>query len=354
MAPPALKISPTQTIVESSPGPCASPEPPGSSTPAPVSAPLEEWTKNPTNQSTLGTSTAANREKLETASILPRSQPEPEKGQRPDPASLTPLEIVLLEKSSSQARMEVGAPGNLSPLLPPAAPPPTPLEEEPRVQLLKSGPEREDSSGNLRTNPYADQLKSKGSPGIPSLCLGDQASSEEIEKQNSKSVAPEHKGSSFPSPTREAEISPQGEEDAAHSVQEPSDCDDDDTVTDIAQHGLEMVEPGEEPQWVTSPLHSPTLKDAQETQMQGPQGHRLEKRLSHRPSLRQSRSLDGKTMVKSQWTLKSSSSSSCADLEAERNSNPLQPLAPRSEITGWDEKAMRSFQELSGLKRTDI
>ena len=184
MAPPALKISPTQTIVESSPGPFASPEPPGSSTPAPVSAPLEEWTKNPTNQSTLGTSTAANREKLETASILPRSQPEPEKGQRPDPASLTPLEIVLLEKSSSQARMEVGAPGNLSPLLPPAAPPPTPLEEEPRVQLLKSGPEREDSSGNLRTNPYADQLKSKGSPGIPSLCLGDQASSEEIEKQN--------------------------------------------------------------------------------------------------------------------------------------------------------------------------
>ncbi|XP_043730344.1 rho GTPase-activating protein 31 [Cervus elaphus] len=354
LAPPALKISPTQPILESSPGPCASPEPPGSSTPAPVSTPLEEWTKNPTNQSTPGPSTAANREKLETASILPRPEPEPEKGQRPDPASLTPLEIVPLEKSSPQARMEVGVPGNLSPLLPPAAPPPTPLEEEPRVQLLKSDPEREDPSGNLRINPYADQLNSKGSTGIPSLCQGDKASSEESEKQNSKSAAPESKGSSSPSPTREAEISPQGEEDAAHSVQEPSDCDDDDTVTDIAQHGLEMVEPWEEPQWVTSPLHSPTLKDIQETQMQGPQGHRLEKRLSHRPSLRQSHSLDGKTMVKSQWTLKGSSSSSCADLEAERNSNPLQPLAPRSEITGWNEKAMRSFQEFSGLKRTEV
>ncbi|XP_004278563.1 rho GTPase-activating protein 31 [Orcinus orca] len=357
LPPPALKTGATQPILESSPGPFASPEPPGSlpcgSAPAPVSAPLEEWTKDPTNQSTQGTSAAASREKSETTSILHRS--EPEKGQRPDPASLTPLQMVPFEKSPPQAAAEVGGPGNLSPLLLPVSPPPpTPLEEAPPVQLLKGAPEREDSSGNLRTNPYIDQLKSKGSPGIPSLCQGEEASSEQSEKQNSKNAASEGKGSSFPSPTREVEISPQGEEDVAHLVQEPSDCDEDDTVTDIAQHGLEMVEPWEEPQWVTSPLHSPTLKDVQEAQMQGPQGHRLEKRLSHRPSLRQSHSLDGKTTVKSQWTLEGSSSSSCANLEAERNSNPLQPLAPRSEITGWDEKAMRSFQEFSGLKRTEV
>ncbi|KAB1283956.1 Rho GTPase-activating protein 31 [Camelus dromedarius] len=147
--------------------------------------------------------------------------------------------------------------------------------------------------------------------------------------------------------------SPQGEGDVTHSVQEPSDCDEDDTVTDIAQHGLEMVEPLEEPQWVTSPLHSPTLKDVQEAQMQSAQCHRLEKRLSHRPSLRQSHSLDSKTMVKSQWTLEGPSSSSCANLDVERNSDPLQPLAPRREITGRDEKAMRSFQEFSALKRTE-
>ncbi|XP_057552248.1 rho GTPase-activating protein 31 [Hippopotamus amphibius kiboko] len=356
LPPPPLRVSPTQPTLEASQGPFASPESPGSlpcgSAPAPVSAPLEAWTKEPTNQSTESASEAANREKPETTGI--RHPSELEQGQRPEPGSLAPLEIVPFEKPSPQARVEVGGPGNLSPLLPPAAPPPTPLEEVPLVQLLKDGSEAEDSSGHLKTNPYTDQLKSKGSPGIPSLCQRDEPSSEQSEKQNSKHAASEGKGSGFPSPTREAEIPPQGEEDVAHSVQEPSDCDEDDTVTDIAQHGLEMVEPWEEPQWVTSPLHSPTVKDVQEAQMQGPQGHLLEKRLSHRPSLRQSRSLDGKTMVKSQWTLEVSSSSSCANLEAERNSNPLQPVAPRSEITGWDEKAMRSFQEFSGLKRTEV
>ncbi|XP_014684527.2 rho GTPase-activating protein 31 [Equus asinus] len=355
LPPPALKISPTQPILEFSPAPCASLEPPGSSScgsaPAPVSAPLEEWTRDPTNQSTPGASTAANREKSEASSSLHGS--EPEKGQRPDPSSLVPLEIVPFEAASPQARVEVGGPGNLSPVLPPAPPPPTPMEEAPRVQLLEGGPEREGSSRNLKTNADTDQLKSKGSPGIPSFCQEDEAAPGQREKQNSKDAAPEGKGSGFPSPTREVEISPQGEVDVAHSVQEPSDCDEDDTVTDNAQHGLEMVEPWEEPQWVTSPLHSPTLKDVQEAQMQGSQGLRLEKRLSHRPSLRQSHSLDSKTTVKSQWTLEGPSSSSCANLEAEGNSDPLQPLSPRREITGWDEKALSSFRELSCPKGTE-
>uniref|UniRef100_A0A8C3WVL6 Rho GTPase activating protein 31 n=1 Tax=Catagonus wagneri TaxID=51154 RepID=A0A8C3WVL6_9CETA len=346
LPPPALKISPTQPILASSPGPFVSPEPPGSlpcgSAPAPVSAPLEEGTKNPANQSTQGVSAAANRER-----------PEPEKGRRPDPASLTPLEIATFEMASPQAKVEVGGSGDLSPLLPPSPPPPTPMEEAPLAQVLTGGLEREDSPGNLRTNPYADQLKSKGSPGIPSLCQEEEASPEQNEKQNSKIAAPEGKDSSLPSPTREVEISAQGEGDITHAVQEPSDCDEDDTVTDIAQHGLEMVEPWEEPQWVTSPLHSPTLKDVQEAQMRGSQGHRLEKRLSHRPSLRQSHSLDSKTVVKSEWTLEGPSSSSCANLEAERNSEPLQPLASSRDVTGWDEKAVRSFQEFSGLKGTE-
>lgn len=354
LPPPAVKISPTQPILESSPRPFASLEPPGSlpggSTPAPVS-PLEEWTRNPANQSTQGASTAANREKQETTSNLHRS--EPEKGPHTDPTSLAPLEVVPCETASPQAKVEVGGPGNLSPLLPPAPPPPTLLEEAPRVQLSKGGPEREDSSRNLRTNPYIDHLKSKDSPGIHNLCQGDEASPGQSEKPKSKSAVPEGKGSGFPSPTREVEISPQGEGDVAHSVQEPSDCDEDDTVTDVAQHGLEMVEPWEEPQWVTSPLHSPTLKNVQEAQVQGLQAHRLEKRLSHRPSLRQSHSLDSKTTAKSQWTLEGSSSSSCANLEAERNSDPLQPLAPRRQVTGWDEKTLTSFREFSGLKGTE-
>lgn len=352
LPPPALKVSPTQPILESNPRPFAPPEPPGSlpcvSTPAPVSAPLEEWARDPAKQSTQEAPTAANREKPESISSLHRS--ETEKAPRPDPTSLAPLEIIPLEMASPQARVEVGGPGNLSPLIPPAPPPPTPLEEAPQVQLQKDGPEREDSPKNSRTSLHIDQLKSKGSPAIPSLCQGDKASPRQSEKLKSKNAAPDGKGAGFPSPTREVELSPPGEGDAAHSTQEPSDGDDDDTGTDVAQHGLEMVEPWEEPQWVTSPLHSPTLKNGQEAQVQGLQCHRLEKRLSHRPSLRQSHSLDSKPTAESQWTLKGPSSISCANLEAERNPDPLQPPAPRREVTGWDEKALRSFKEFSGLK----
>ncbi|XP_008144851.2 rho GTPase-activating protein 31 [Eptesicus fuscus] len=352
LPPPAPKVSPTQPILESSPRPFAAPEPPGSlpcvSTPAPVSAPLEEWARDPAKQSTEGTPTAANREKPETNSRLHR--PETEKAPRPDPPSLAPLEIVPFETASPQARVEVGGPGNLSPLIPPAPPPPTPLEEAPGVQLQKDGPEREDSSKNSRTNPHVDQPKPKGSSAIPSLCQGDKASPEHSEKLKSKNAAPDGKGAGFPSPPREVELSPPGEGDAAHSTQEPSDCDDDDTGTDVAQHGLEMVEPWEEPQWVTSPLHSPTLKNGQEAPAQGLQCHRLEKRLSHRPSLRQSHSLDSKPTAESQWTFQGPSSSSCANLEAERNPDALQPPPPRREVTGWDEKALRSFREFSGLK----
>ncbi|XP_008580304.1 PREDICTED: rho GTPase-activating protein 31 [Galeopterus variegatus] len=360
LPPPALKISPVQPTLQSSPGLFASPEPPGSlscgSASASVSAPLEERTRDPTNQSTHGASTAANREKPEPT--RPLNRPEPEPGLRPDPTSLVPLETVLFETAAAAAsphsRVQVGGPGNLSPPLPPAPPATTPLEEAPRVLLSTGSCEREEPSRNLRTNPNVDQLKPKDSSGIPSLCQGEEAIPRLNEKQNSKNVAPEGKGSYLSSPTREVEISPQGEGDVAHSVREPSDCDEDDTVTDTAHHGLEMVEPWEEPQWVTSPLHSPTLKDVHEAQVQGPQSQRLEKRLSHRPSLHHSHSLDSKTMVKSQWTLEVPSSSSCANLETERNSDPLQPPAPRRENTGWNEKALSSFREFSDLKGAEV
>ncbi|XP_066097410.1 rho GTPase-activating protein 31 [Saccopteryx bilineata] len=351
LPPPALKTSQTQPILESGPRPSAPPEPAGNlpcvSTPAPVSAPLEDSA----TQSPQGAPTAANREKVEATSSLRRS--ETEKGQRPDPTSLAPLEILPFETASPQARVEVGDPGNLSPLSLPAPPPPTPLEEAPEGQIPRDGPEREDSSKKLRTNPGVDQLTSKGSPGTPSLCQGDKASLGQSETQKSKNAAPDGRGPGLPSPTRAVEVPPQGEEEVAHSVQEPSDCDEDDAVTDIAQHGLEMVEPWEEPQWVTSPLHSPTLKSVQEAQAQGPQGHQLEKRLCHRPSLRQSHSLDSRTTAESQWTLKGPASSSCANLEAERTSDALQPPAPRRDITGWGEKALRPFSESSGPKGTE-
>lgn len=354
---PALRISPTQPSFESKAGPFASLEPPrGLScgpTSDPASAPPEEWTRDPRSESTQGASTAASGETPEPTSGLQRSKPE--QGVRLDPARLAPLEIMTFEMAPPQAKAEVRGPGNLSPPLPPAPPPPTPLEEAPGGLLAKDGPEREASSRDLGTKPSRGQLECKDSPGLPRLCQAREAAPRQSEQQLSKdaAAAAEGTGSALPSPTKEAEMATQGEGDGAHSLQEPSDCDEDDTMSDSAQHGLEMVEPWEEPQWVTSPLHSPTLKDVQEAQVQGPQGPRLEKRLSHRPSLRQSHSLDSKSTGKSQWTPKVPSSSSCANLETQRNSDPLQPLAPRSEILRWDEKALKSFREFSSQKGTE-
>lgn len=362
LPPPALKLSAAQPTVGSGPGPSASPEPAASLACGPPAGPTpaEAGTREPTNQSAQGASSAANREKPESpsaspsVSILPR--PEPEKGGRPDPTGLAPLEILPLGAASPPAQVDREGPGELSPLLPPAAPPPTPLEEAPRIQPPRGGPEGADPSRSSRTQACTDLPKPGGSPGAPRRCPGQEAPRGQREKRNSKNAAPdpEGKGSGLGSATGEAESSPPGDGEVAHSAQEPSDCDEDEAVTDIGQHGLEMVEPWEEPQWVTSPLHSPTLKDVQEAQVQGAQGRRLEKRLPHRPGLRQSHSLDGKTTTgRSQWTLEAPSSSSCANLEAERNCDPLQPLAPRREITGWDEKTLRSFREFSGPKGTE-
>lgn len=335
----------TQPVLGASSSPFTSPKPPDSSvcgsTPVPVSVPLE----NGTNQNTQEASSAANREELETPGSLPGS--EAQKGARPDPTNLASLELVSFEVTSSQARADVQEDlGDLSPQLLPAPPPPTPLEELPPVEPSKDSTQRDNSPTILRPEPHIFQAISEGSPESPNLCPA------QSEKQHSKDGVPEGKDPSSVNETSEAEIASQGEGDVAPTAQEPSDCDEDDAAIDVAQHGLEMVEPWEEPQWVTSPLHSPTLKEMKEAHVQVPLAHRLEKRLSHRPSLRQSHSLDSKIMVTSPWTLEGPSFSSCANLEAERNFDPLQLLAPRKEITGWDEIILRSFSEFSVLKGT--
>lgn len=310
------------------------------------------WPRDSANQSIQEAAILTNREKLEPVCSLLES----ESGQEfsPEPARLAPLEILLFEKVSSSARLEIGGPRNLSPPLPPSPPPPTPREEEPQVLLSKECPDREDTSRDSRTDLYTEQPNPKDSPGIPRLCQREEATASPNERQNAKHAVPENKGPGLPSPTKEVDVIPQEEGDAPHSAQEPSDCDEDDTVTDTAQHGLEMVEPWEEPQWVTSPLHSPTLKEVQESQMQGSQGHRLERRLRHRPSLRQSHSLDSKTTGTSHWTLEAPFSSSCASLETERNYEPLQSPTARIKIAGLEERALKAFREFSGLKGLEV
>ncbi|NXL43438.1 RHG31 protein, partial [Podilymbus podiceps] len=82
------------------------------------------------------------------------------------------------------------------------------------------------------------------------------------------------------------------------------DQDDEDTWIDNVQ-SLELVEPWEDHQWVTSPLHSPTVKDIQEKMIQEiqPRSQRAEAGLSLRPRFSRSLSLDSKDTVMSLWTI---------------------------------------------------
>ncbi|NWY75209.1 RHG31 protein, partial [Erithacus rubecula] len=90
---------------------------------------------------------------------------------------------------------------------------------------------------------------------------------------------------------------------AVSRTQDAADQDDEDAWTDNVQ-SLELVEPWEDHQWVTSPLHSPTFKEVQEklTQEIYPQSQRVETGLSLRPRFSRSLSLDSKDTVLSMWT----------------------------------------------------
>ncbi|NXF30800.1 RHG31 protein, partial [Nyctibius bracteatus] len=91
---------------------------------------------------------------------------------------------------------------------------------------------------------------------------------------------------------------------AVSRTHDAGDQDDEDTWTDNVQ-SLELVEPWEDHQWVTSPLHSPTFKDIQEKMIQEfqPQSQRAETGLSLRPRFSRSLSLDSKDTVMSLWTI---------------------------------------------------
>ncbi|NXX89087.1 RHG31 protein, partial [Centropus bengalensis] len=89
---------------------------------------------------------------------------------------------------------------------------------------------------------------------------------------------------------------------AVSRIHDAGDQDDEDTWADNVQ-SLELVEPWEDHQWVTSPLHSPTFKDIQDIQKFHSQNQRAEKRFSLRPRFSRSLSLDSKDTVMSVWTM---------------------------------------------------
>ncbi|NXX00674.1 RHG31 protein, partial [Larus smithsonianus] len=141
---------------------------------------------------------------------------------------------------------------------------------------------------------------------------------------------------------------------AVSRIQDAGDQDDEDTWTDNVQ-SLELVEPWEDHQWVTSPLHSPTFKDIQEKMIQEfqPQRQRAETGLSLRPRFSRSLSLDSKDTVMSLWTIPFSfidatdQQQPCSDILPVTCELPkTQPISPSSSGKAkQDENGTRSPEE---------
>ncbi|NXC70219.1 RHG31 protein, partial [Anhinga anhinga] len=146
---------------------------------------------------------------------------------------------------------------------------------------------------------------------------------------------------------------------AVSRTHDAGDQDDEDTWTDNVQ-SLELVEPWEDHQWVTSPLHSPTFKDIQEKMIQEfqPQSQRAEPGLSLRPRFSRSLSLDSKDTVMSLWTIPFSfidatdQQQPCSDILPVTCELPkTQPISPSSLVASkQDENGTSPPEEPSKLE----
>ncbi|XP_063161753.1 rho GTPase-activating protein 31 [Candoia aspera] len=87
-------------------------------------------------------------------------------------------------------------------------------------------------------------------------------------------------------------------------VQNSLEQQEEDTWSDHVQ-SLELLEPWEDHQWVTSPLHSPTLKETQGKALQEfqPQKHGMAQSHSKKPCFSRSFSLDSKDFLKRHWAI---------------------------------------------------
>ncbi|XP_001369984.2 rho GTPase-activating protein 31 isoform X1 [Monodelphis domestica] len=267
---------------------------------------------------------------------------------RQEDSTRTPvLEMIAIDPASPQDSALMGSSGSL-----PSSPPP--LEQTlQREDSVINSPVREETSEAMEADPHSDQTLVVDSPEEPrSSYLQEEGVPAQGEKQSPKEKT-DKLGSGGEGLLREFRALPHKERDATSQMLETFDYDEEDTSADIAPQSLEMVEPWEDHQWVTSPLHSPTLKDLQGAPPQDllvP--NQRGKRLPHRPTFVQSHSLDSETTMKNQWTLPFSSSSSCVSLGSMMVFDPLQLLAPNREKAEW-EKAPRHSKELSESEGTE-
>ncbi|XP_068926074.1 rho GTPase-activating protein 31 [Petaurus breviceps papuanus] len=264
-----------------------------------------------------------------------------EQNKQGDSAQTPMLEMIPLDYASPQDSLLMDSSGNLH------SPPPALEQTLQKEDSVTNSPERTETSEAMGTNPHSDQTRAVDSPSDPSsFYQREEVVPEQGEKQSPKEKR-EKLASGGEGPLREFGVLPCRERDRASLMQETFDYDEEDTSTDMAPQSLEMVEPWEDHQWVTSPLHSPTLKDIQETR---PQELLLqkgrEKRLPHRPSFVQSHSLDSETTMRNQWTHPFPSSNSCVSLGSLMAFDPLQLLPPNREKGEWEKKAPGHSKEL--------
>uniref|UniRef100_A0A8C3F5W7 Rho GTPase activating protein 31 n=1 Tax=Chrysemys picta bellii TaxID=8478 RepID=A0A8C3F5W7_CHRPI len=182
-------------------------------------------------------------------------------------------------------------------------------------QLIE-GPLKEDVSDNKGMCP--DQAKEKGNTGLlHSEKDGIAVSQDGVLTQREKPdrvVA----GDGLISSKRASGAGAQKPKEGgmANKAQDSFDHEEEDAWTDNVQ-GFELVEPWEDHQWVTSPLHSPTLKNLQEKAMQDfqSQSYGVERGLSVRPRFSRSLSLDSKDMVLSVWAIQPPLTSAAEELQ---------------------------------------
>lgn len=91
------------------------------------------------------------------------------------------------------------------------------------------------------------------------------------------------------------------ERSVSNQVQDSVDQQEEDACADHMQ-SLELVEPWEDHQWVTSPLHSPTFKDPHGKEIQLP-SHGVTSGKFRKPCFSRSFSLDSKDFVKRHWVV---------------------------------------------------
>uniref|UniRef100_A0A8C3XZL8 Rho GTPase activating protein 31 n=1 Tax=Catharus ustulatus TaxID=91951 RepID=A0A8C3XZL8_CATUS len=167
-----------------------------------------------------------------------------------------------------------------------------------------SGMEQQDSLPSCQSDTVVQQNGASALPKLSTLPTEDGLTRvPETQREKHEIMTTDERDTFSSKGLSGAGIQEMKEGNAVSRTQDPADQDDEDAWTDNVQ-SLELVEPWEDHQWVTSPLHSPTFKDIQEkmTQEIHPQSQRADTCLSLRPRFSRSISLDSKDTVLSMWT----------------------------------------------------